>query len=340
MAVNDKIRVVDYNAIRNTVAGVLGTSGPATLLGSTYGWGQPVNSSAVAEGTKLTVSHIQQLRNDIINAWTHIFGTAPTPAQVVEHGKVRFNASDAPVNSYQALANSIDANRFTIGSPSVNTPFPAIFTSWPGVYGSNWTSFISCEFQVSWPDAEKARHFWNSGGQIRFTASRTGGSGTTQNTQWTALLSSIGTQSFGGNNPSTGFSPPNPMDGRNWYRCTNTPQVFFTQSMTSPYGGNSYRITARTIDAVANNNATGTATQARFRVEFIDNYVDPGIAPLPSGSPNTATAAMFPPGDSVDGTFSVAVDLLFASAAPLVPLALGTFSVVLPTVTVIQQIQP
>ena len=318
MAVNDKIRVIDYNSIRGTVANVMGAgAGP-------FGYGQPLNSSQVAEGTKLTVTHITQLRNDIINAWTHIFGTAPTPATVTEGGKVRFDASNAPVDSYTAIANTINTNRFTVSSPSqsaVAVPAVPSTSTWPGIYGADWTSKIQCTVTATWPDADQARHFWNSGGEIRFTASRTGGSSTTQNTQWTSILSSAGTVAFGGAIPSTGISP---NDGQNWYRCTNSRQLWYSQSGSSPYGANTYKIFARTIDAAGSNNSTGTARQGEWHIEFVDDYVDPGQHP-DNPIPDTV--------DSVDGTFSVAVSLLYA-AGQLVPLNLGNFSVTLPTVTI------
>ena len=317
MAVNDKIRVADYNAIRSTVVDNLGTgAGP-------FGYGQALNSSAVAEGTKLTVTHIDQLRNDIINAWTHIFGTAPTPTTVVEGGTVRFNSSNAPVDAYQAIANTINSNRFTVaGSQSaVNVPTAPSSTAWPGIYGASWTSLIQCTVTATWPDANQARAFWNSGGQIRFTASRTGGTNNNQNNAWTGILSSAGTQSYGGNNPGTGVSP---NDGQNWYRCTNSRQLWYSLSGSSPYGSNTYKIYARTLDAASGNNSTGTARQGEWHIEFADNYVDPGqhpSNPLPDYI------------DSVDGTFSISVSLLYATGI-LVPLTLGNFSVTLPLVTI------
>ena len=327
MAVNDKIRVADYNSIRSTVANVMGTgAGP-------FGYGQPLNSSAVAEGTKLTVTHITKLRNDIINAWTHIFGSAPTPVTVIEGAKVIFNSSTAPVDSYTAIVNTINSNRFTVAGSQSGTNVPAApsSTTWPGLYGTSWTSLIQCTVTAVWPDADQARRFWNSGGQIRFTASRAGGSTTTQNTQWNSILSNAGMQTYGGNNPGTGVSP---NDGQNWYRCTNSRQLWYSQSGTSPYGSNTYKIYARTLDATAGNNSTGSARQGEWHIEFVDNYVDPGIAPIAfPGNIQTATTAMFPPDDLVDGTFTVSVSLLFATGI-LVPLDLGNFSVTLPTVTI------
>jgi len=317
MAVNDLIRVNDYNSIRSTVVNNLGAgAGP-------FGYGQPLNSSAVAEGTTLTVTHISQLRNDIINAWTHIFGTAPTPSTVIEGDTVRFNSSNAPVDAYQAIANTINSNRFTVaGSQSaVNIPSAPSSTTWPGVYGASWNSLIRCTVTATWPTAAQARYFWNSGGQIRLTASRSGGTNNNQNNAWTAILSSAGTQNFGGNNPATGVSP---NDGQNWYRCTNTRQLWYSLSGSSPYGSNTYKIYARTLDAEAGNNSTGTASQGEWHIEFVDNYVDPGQHPS-NPFPDYV--------DSVDGTFSVSASLLYATGI-LVPLGLGNFSVTLPTVTI------
>ena len=317
MAVNDKIRVPDYNSIRNTVDNVVGTgAGP-------FGYGQALNSSEVAEGTRLTVTHITQLRNDIINAWTHIFGTAPTPVTVVEGGTVIFNSSTAPIDSYTAIANTINLNRFTVAASqsAVDVPSAPSSTTWPGIYGTDWTSLIQCTVTATWPDAAQARYFWNSGGQIRFTASRTGGTSNSQNNTWTSILTSAGTQTFGGNNPGTGISP---NDGQNWYRCSNSRQLWYSLSGSSPYGSNTYKIYARTLDASLGTNSTGTARQGEWHIEFVDNYVDPGQHPS-NPVPDTV--------DSVDGTFTVSVSLVYATGI-LVPLSLGNFSVTLPIVTI------
>ena len=315
MAVNDKISATDYNAIRNPLANVLSTGSADS------GWGQAMDSVAVAEHDRVTATQIAKLRNDIVNAHTHIFGTAPTPVSVVEGDTVRFNASTAPVTSYTTAVNNIIANRFTVaGSQSAVQTYSTSSTSWPGIYGADWSGLLTCTITASWPSADQARHFWNSGGKIRITTSRAGGSSTTQNTQWTSILSSAGTQSFGGAIPSTGVSP---NDGQNWFRCSNSRQLWYSLSGSSPYGANTYRIYARTLNAVANSNSTGTASQGEWHIEFVDNYVDPG----------PATPENPPPGDSVDGTFSVAVNFLYATGI-LSPLGLGNFTVTLPTVSV------
>ena len=312
MPVNDIITQAEYNNIRNKVLGVLGTGS------GNSGYGQPFVSTAVAEGNSITINEYANLRYDIFSAYVHQVGSNPSTVTVVEGDTVRFSAIDAPVTTYDALANTLISNRFNVGAgqSATNIPTAPSSTTWPGIYGTSWNSLIQCTVTATWPDSNQARYFWNSGGQIRFTASRSGGSSTTQNTQWTSILSTAGIQTYGGNNPGAGTSP---NDGQNWYRCTNTRQLWYSQSGSSPYGSNTYKIYARTLDA--SNNSTGTARQGEWHIEFVDNYTDPFEFVSP------------PPADSVDGTFTVAVSLQYATGI-LVPPSQGSFTVTLPTVTI------
>jgi hypothetical protein len=317
MPVNDIITQAEYNNIRNKVINVLGTGS------GNSGYGQPLNSTAVALGTRVTINEYANLRFDIINAWVHQAGSAPSPVAVAVGNTVRFSAVDAPVTTYDALANTLVSNRFNLGAGQSAVAIPASSPrsrTWSGTGGDIWNASISCTIDVQWPSANAARFFFNSGGQIRITSSRSGGSSTTQNTQWTSILSSAGTQSFGGNAPAT-----------NWYTLTNSFQQYYTLAGSSPYGSNSYNLLARVTDTA--NNSSGAAANSQFLVQFVDNYVDPGIAALGVGLPTqTAVPGDFPPDDSVDGTFSIAVSLVYATGV-LVPSGFGNFTVTQPTVT-------
>jgi hypothetical protein len=133
------------------------------------------------------------------------------------------------------------------------------------------------------------------------------------------------------------------MNGQNWYRLTDSFQTYYTLAGSSPYGSNSYNLQARVTDTT--DNSSGTAANSQIRVLLVDNYVDPGVAPGSSffpegggsgagggGGQQTATPADFPPDDSVDGTFSIAVSLVFATGV-LVPSGFGNFTVTQPTIT-------
>jgi hypothetical protein len=240
-----------------------------------------------------------------------------------------------PITQYDDFADTIITNRFTVhSSQSGTTAAGSMATTWPGVYGADWTVRLRGTITLTWPSANAARHFFNSGGEIRFTASRTGGGVSQQNLAWNSLLNSVSAinggagPTFGANKPGTGVSPAN---GQNWYRLTSSFQEWYTLSSSTPYGSNNYKIYART-PSVANNSG-GAAASAEFLIEFNDGYVDPGIASLGPGLPTqTATPADFPPGDSVDGTFRTSVSYLYATGV-LEPSGTGNFTVTQPSIT-------
>mgnify|MGYP007100079099 CR=1 FL=1 len=333
MPVNDKIRVPDYNDIRNKLNNVMGTGS------GNSGYGQTTLGPSVSESSRVTINEYGALRYDIINAWKHIYGSNPTLVVPAEGNTVRYDtdfapssnmALEAPNTQYNTYADNIIANRFTVhASQSATQALTPVSSTWPGIYGTQWTSRIQCTVTATWTSAAAARYFFNSGGQIRFSSSRSGGSSTTQNTSWNTILSGAGTRSFGGNIPSAGVSP---NDGNNYFRCTNAQQAWSAVFGSSPYGTNNWRISARTPSVA--NNSSGTAASVEFLVEWIDNYVDPGIAAMPPSTPiQTATPATFPPDDSVDGTFTLNVSYLYATGV-LEPPGTGNFTVEQPTITI------
>lgn len=311
-AVNTTIVQADYNDIRNKIVTILGNGSG----NSGYGQQARINSVAVVEGTKVTVNEWANLRFDIINAYKHINGVNPVTAVVAEGNTIRYTTTftpdtgtlDAPQNQYDVWTNNITTNRFGIAAGESATT-SAVSASRTG----SWISQCACTIQFSWANSDLARYWFNSGGQLRISSSRSGGVTSNQNTAWTSLLSSAGTQSFGGNNPGTGTSPSN---GLNWYRVTNAFQTYYTATSSSPYGSNNWQLQARCTGGVTNN-STGTALSGEIRVLWNDGYVDPG-APAPA--------------DLVDGTLSVSASVLFATGI-MVP-GSAVFTVTNPTVVV------
>jgi hypothetical protein len=311
-AVNSVIVQADYNSIRNKVVAVLGNGS------ANFGYGQQdrIVSTAVTEGTKVTINEWANLRFDIINAYKHINGLNPTTAVVSEGNTIRYTGSftpdtgtlDVPQKQYDDWADNITTNRFTVATSESGTT--AVTTS---SRTGAWVSQCECVIQFYWTNANDARYWFNSGGKIRVSAARTGGVGSAQNTSWTNLLSAAGTQNFGGAVPNTGATP---NDGTNWYRTNNTFQTFFQATASSPYGSNNFRLQARCVDVLSNSG--GTALSGEIRVLFTDGYTDPG-APAP--------------GDDIDGTLTVSVSTLFAANSIMVPSS-AVFTVTQPTVAI------
>lgn len=321
-AVNSKIVKADYNDIRTKVVTVLGNG-----LGN-IGWGQTarINSSDVAEGTKVTVNEWANLRYDIINAYKHINGSNPTMALVSEGGTVRYTSSftpdtgtlDVPQKQYDDWINNITTNRFTVAAGESATTSVSTATKTDA-----WNGTISCTVGFYWNNSSEARWFFNSGGQIRISSARTGGSTSSQNTSWTNLLTAMGTQEFGGNNPGTGTTP---SDGLNWYRLTNAFQTYYTGTASSPYGSNNVKLEARVVDVPLN--STGTAAYGEIRCTWTDGYVDQSTSP--SGRPFGPDPAGFPPTDLVDGTLTLSVNVKYATGI-MVP-SNAVFTVANPTI--------
>lgn len=325
-AVNDKIFKVDYNSIRDKVIGVLGFGA------GNFGYGQQarIQSTAVSEDSKVTINEWANLRYDIINAYKHQNGSNPTTAVVAENNLIRYTSSftpdtgtlDVPQKQYDTWADNLVTNRFLIAAGEAGTTATVSSSK-----TTSWQTSCECIIQVYWANSNDARYWFNSGGKVRISASRSGGAATNQNTKWTDLLAAMGTQSFGAATPNTGTSP---NDGTNWYRTTSTFQTYYTGTASSPYGANNVKLQARCVDQPSN--SSGAAAQLEIRVLFTDGYVDPGVAPLTPPKIQVKTPADYPPDDVVDGTLTVNVSTLYATGI-MVPAAVS-FTVTQPIVAV------
>ena len=208
MARGDRIRASDYNAIRAKVVAVLGTGA------AQRGYGQSILSSAVTTnepgargGQTITKADWDALRIDLSNIKVHQDGLLPPIITPADRALVGFGAGH-PNTNYNTIANQADDARFNIsisqalvanlGSRTRTDPWSnqaqcTVTLTFNGGYtvtNGDGTSFIAS-------GSDHARHFFNSGGQIRFNSTRTGGTSSAQNTSWTNLLNSIGTQAFG-----------------------------------------------------------------------------------------------------------------------------------------------
>lgn len=310
MPANDIIRTVDYNSIRSSIINVMGSGS------ITYGYGQDIKSSAKNDNDLISQTDWDALRFDIVNAITHQSGSAPAITDVNEGDTLSYSNN----TQYTNLTTTANTNRFNVGSgqfitENATTPGGAALVS-SRTYSlptSSWYSQLICEVTVSFVNSDLCRWFFNSGGEIRITTTRTGGTNNQQNNDWSSLLSSAGQRAFGAQTPNTGFSP---LNGTNFYRLTNSYQNYYSLSSSAPYSSNSYNLDAKCDVA---NNSGGTATTVYLRVRLLDGYTDPG----PGGPPFTD--------DAVDGIWTVSVTEKRASGF-LVPS--GTFTITRPTYSI------
>jgi hypothetical protein len=168
-------------------------------------------------------------------------------------------------------------------------------------YTSAWNTYAYATVRLNFASSDQARYFFNSGGKVRLSSNRTGGSSTAQNGAWTTVLTNAGIIEFGGNT--------SPL---NFYQLTNGYQTLFERALSTPYSSNVYKL--RVLSNVSNN-STGTATSVTFEITWTDNYSE--------SFPNTVVD----PADRVDGTLSLNIEEIKA-VGNLQPT--GTFSIVSP----------
>jgi hypothetical protein len=288
------IEAVDYNTIRNKVIAIMGAGSGQS------GYGQTLLSSSVAIGNTVTKAQWDALRWDIVNARVHQDGVTPTVVQAVSGQPIRYGAGH-PNNQYNLQADTLVANKWLVGTGQF-----VVDSGTSAVRGSAWQSNVSAVCTVTFGTADQARWFFNSGGKIRITSSRSGGTGSPQNNAWTNLLDTAGITELAGNS-----------GGLDFYELTSADQVLRSVPGSGAYTSNVYSISARCNVA---NNVGGTANIVYLTVTFTDSYVY-------TGSGGTT----FP--DLVDGTLSIDVSELRASGN-LLPNGTGPFTITRPSYSI------
>lgn len=288
----------DYNLIQTKIAQVLGTGS------SSFGYGQTPRSSQIpATDPKPVITKEQwdNLRYDLLNARLHQTGVPSSITEVTTSDAIKIGASE-PNFQYDVIANQSRTNRFEIGAGRFSLVIKDTETR-----TASWSVAVSAEITITFGTVDQARFFFNSGGKVRVSSSRIGGSTTAQNTSWSNLLDAVGSVDFGGGVPSVNF-----------YALTNAYQPYYSNSPSSPYGNNIFKLEAKCNVA---NNSSGTANIVYIRCSWTDGYRDLG-------------SAAFPPPDLVDGTLSVSVSEIKATGL-LLPEEDGTeFTITSPTFSI------
>lgn len=165
-----------------------------------------------------------------------------------------------------------------------------------------WTSAnqVFYEAKVTFTDEDNRRHFFNSGGELRFDATLTGvDAAHAQSVDWQTMLSAIATIKLSHSSTESSASVGTPGYGFNM--LTDTYQLVYTKGGTGDYAGNQINIEAK---------LSGT-TSIDIKIEFDDAHPsDTGTWSNPPYSGNwTGT-------DYVAGTLTVTLDELRAVDSP------------------------
>jgi hypothetical protein len=272
-----KIVATDYNLIQSKVSGIIGTGSGSS------GYGQTVLSSQVSVNQIISSTQWSNLRLDLLHARQHQTGNTESLTDPTTSVKI----SEADRSAYNALADLVVTNKLAT-PPSGQATLATITT---GSRSTAWNGTINHTVTVSFGSAEAARFFFNTGSQIRFSASRSGGSTSspgTKNYSWTSALNGMGNIIFDYNSTTcSGTGNPASIGFKD---ATTGTQTIFTK-YTDTYTPNQYDISMRYDNA-------GTLT---FTVRFQDL----------SGQPNPP----FGIDENVDGTLTSTIQAYYASGS-------------------------
>ena len=182
-----------------------------------------------------------------------------------------------------------------------------------------WMNQLQHRFTATFPTVDDARYFFNSGGQIRFRGSRSGGTSSGQNDSWTTMFLNMGTIRFNyteTQHPSG--SPGVTVFPIGYYDLTGSFQLICRVIPASGgygyvggygTGVNEITIEARTVDGPSGPNADN-GRQLEFRVLYTDGHTNPFF-------------------DMVDGTITSDIDYQKATSPLVIQTPVFASSIVL-----------
>ena len=248
-----------YNDLQAKIANVLGNGS------GQFGYGQTLVSSQVAAETLIDSQHMSDLYTDMINARVHQVGSIPNSVATVSAGQViEEDSSDTGTGrgiiQYEDLADTIEANKDLIytadtsqSTITANKTSSSRTTAWAGV--------VDHVVTVTFASADARRHFFNAGGEIRFTADLDPAASNGKNNDWNNLLAAMGTVKFKSNNCTSDGSAPGTSFNIGNFELTDSYQLIFQKDGTGVYAENDYNISAK----------ENSTTVLEFRIQFRDD---------------------------------------------------------------------
>lgn len=289
------IQAVDYNTFAqggaspdNNVANINTIWGVGTL---DKGWGQSTTLSTVAAAGTVTATQWANM----FTRFTSIANQTGTAVTAIVNPVT--GETIAVKNNFSTNLSSCFTGRNNAAGvgATITTDGAASFTT-------AWSNALTAVHTITFADAASARYFFNAGGRITWAGARSGGSATSSNTAWSALLTACGTintttgtstqtiagTSYTGTTKTGGSgSPVTLLTGTGFYDLTTSDQEVFKQlDATYLYTTNYVSINIKA------NAAAGSATVVTITVLYNDAH------------------STYEPGTVVDGTLTSTVTLV------------------------------
>lgn len=269
------ITAARINNLQSSIALILGTGSGQN------GYGQTVTSLPVNNtGDIVEAADMNAIYVDILKARVHQVGVGDIGiAEVVQNLNIVAEQTSSFINNdgviatdpegfkkgivdFENLMTQVQADKQLIHSTQ-SALEPAISSA----RSSSWNGLIYHEVAVTFSSSEAKRFFFNTGGEIRFSANNSGSS-TPKGLDWSQLCSQVGTVKFGANSTISTTGGGSSIGNYNLTSAfQNIYQKIGSGTYSAIYAGNIYTIKARSdID-----------TRIIFRIEFNDVVTDGNI---------------------------------------------------------------
>jgi hypothetical protein len=271
VAGTDTIQIADFNNPRTNINTLLGTANAVTLgtytASNTYGYGQGGTAvTAAVAGTSILASGASgafKILQDEVQALGAFQGRS-LRAGVGTDVTTSDTITAATWNNLMLDVKDCWDNRFSPASRTATTDTSVNRTT-------SWVNSLTQVTTWTFTDANVCRAYFNGGGALGISASRTGGHARTQNTSWATLLSNIGDVFIYHNTTTAGAGT---LAGLGFYNLTTS-----FQQMVSYFGG-AANYTSDFIRVRARVNSTTAPTEViieTFLEDAGDNNIDDNV---------------------------------------------------------------
>ena len=170
----------DWNPVETKMTSVLGAPDGTT---NDLGYNTTYSRGAVVGGDTVTGAQWNALRTDVNKAY--LLQTGSNSDLTTRDSTAKITQAD--LTAISARVDTAYSNRGAISTGQLSSVALTGKT-----YTLQWSSGVGLSQSANWASNNIYRGFWNAGGRIVWTLSRTGGSATAQNSAWSNLLTNVG----------------------------------------------------------------------------------------------------------------------------------------------------
>jgi hypothetical protein len=275
VAGTDLVLPADFNNARSNVARLLGTANAVTLgtftASNTYGYGQSVTiPTAASTGNTITVTGTAGAFRDLqdnVQALGVFLGIT-LRAGVGTDVTTSTTITAATWNNLMLDVKDCFDNRFSPASRTLSSPASV-------TRSTSWTNTLTQVTTWTFSTAAACREFFNGGGRVGVSASRTGGAATTQNTEWSNTLTAVGDVFLTHDTTVATGASPGTVSTIGFYELTTSDQQLLQKfTAASPYTSDNIRVVAKINSTTSPTVVTITTTLTDAGDNSIDESVD------------------------------------------------------------------